>query len=445
MSRVFSGSRKRVFVLGIDGVPCSLMERFLGEGRMPQLAALLGGARLTTMTSCYPTVSNVAWTCFQTGKSAGGFGVFGFAELTAALRLRIPNSGDVGARTVWEILSDAGRRVIALGFPLSYPPRPVNGILVGGFLAPKLDGAVYPGEMLPQVRSWGYELDIDPIKARQSIDSLKEGLVRCLAGRERTIMELLDSQEWDLFGAHVMETDRINHFMWRFLEEPETENGAFFLDFYRRLDDLIGVIAGRLGSTAELIILSDHGFCATRREVQVNRWLEEKGYLSYDGAPEGFTSLATESRAFSLVPGRIHILREGAWDKGTVSEGAYEAVREGIIADLKGWRDPETGEQIPQHVFRREEIFHGPFVERAPDILVHPRNGYDLKAALGSGALFTSSPLQGMHTRDDALLVVRGRALPSSARPNILDVMPTVLGLLGVESPGDLDGKMLLA
>jgi len=441
MLRSTARPAKRVFVLGIDGVPCTLVKRFLDEGRMPNLGAVLGGGPLAVMTSCYPTVSNVAWACVQTGRNPGAFGVFGFAELTSAMELRIPNSTDLRVRTLWELLSEQGMRVIGLGLPLSYPPRPVNGILVGGFLAPKLEAAVYPPEMVGQLRSWGYQLDIDPIQARQSIDHLKDDLVQCLAGRRRTILELLDSQKWDLFAAHVMETDRINHFMWRFLGEPQTENGAFFLDFYRRLDDLIGEIADRLDSSTELIILSDHGFCSIRREGQLNRWLEEQGYLAYDGPAEGFTSLASSSRAFALVPGRIHILRKGIWDRGTVAEDDYEDLRRRLIGDLERWRDPETDKPICRKVFRREEIFHGPCVDGAPDILADPENGYDLKAALGPGDVFTSGPLQGMHTYDDALLLIRGHRLKANANHNILDVMPVIFHLLGMEAPIELDGR----
>lgn len=411
---------------------------------MPSLAATLEGRRLTRMNSCYPTVSNVAWSCFQTGKNPGGFGVFGFAELTKEMDLRIPNSGDLRSRTLWEILSDAGRRVIGLGVPLTHPPRPVNGIMVGGFLARDLDGAVYPADMLGRFRSWGYRLDVNPMKARKSLDYLKGDLLRCLAGRERAIKELWDSERWDLFVVHVMETDRINHFMWKFQHAPETDNGAFFLDFYRRIDELIRCITDRLDENTEFMLLSDHGFCDTRKEVQLNRWLEDKNYLAYDGEdPQGFTSVSGSSRALALVPGRIHILRKGRWTRGSVDDAAYEPLRDQLIADLKAWTDPESGDPICARVLRREEVFRGPHVSMAPDIIAHPHDGYDLKAALGQKDLFTSSPINGMHTQDDAMIFLRGRDLVGDA-PHIWDVTPTLLQLLDVTPPGDVDGHSLL-
>jgi predicted AlkP superfamily phosphohydrolase/phosphomutase len=395
------------------------------------------------MNSCYPTVSNVAWSCFQTGRNPGGFGVFGFAELAPDMELRFPNASDLRSETIWQILSRADKRVISLGVPLTYPPKPIAGLLAGCFLAPALEKAVYPDSFLPRLRAWGYKLDVDPVKARESLDNLKPDLLACLAGRERTIMELWDSERWDLFVTHVMETDRINHFMWRFLEEPESENGRFFLDFYRRVDDLIGKIVARLDERTEFMILSDHGFCRTQKEAQLNRWLEEQGFLRCDAARgQGFASV-TGGQAFALVPGRIHILSRELWTKGTVETAQVAPLREQIIAKLKEWTDPENGKPICETILRREEAFTGPYAERAPDILVHPHDGYDLKAALGSPQTFTHSPISGMHTYHDATLFLRGRNIPGP-KPWIGDVMPTLLTLCGVEPPAGLDGRSLV-
>lgn len=440
----FGKSKKRVFVLGIDGVPCSFLEESLRQGRMPQLQAVMGSQKLTRMSSCYPTVSNVAWSCFQTGRNPGGFGVFGFAELAPNMELRFPNASDLRSETIWQILSRADKRVISLGVPLTYPPKPVNGIQVGCFLAPALEKAVYPEQLLPRLRNWGYKLDVDPMKARESLDFLKPDLLSCLAGRERAIMELWDSEKWDLFVTHVMETDRINHFMWRFLEEPQSENGHFFLDFYRRVDDLIGRIAAKLDDRTEFMILSDHGFCRTQKEVQLNRWLEEQGFLRSDASlGQGFNSV-TAGKAFALVPGRIHILAKDRWTKGAVAPDQVAPLREEIIAKLKEWKDPENGRPICETILRREEAFTGACADRAPDIIVHPHDGYDLKAALNAQQMFTGSPISGMHTYHDATLFLRGRDIVGE-RPWIGDVMPTLLALCGVQPPAGLDGRSLIS
>jgi len=429
---------RRAFVLGLDGAPCSLLRRFMAEGLMPRLARLAGDDGLVPMDSCTPTVSNVAWSCFQTGRNPGAFGIYGFAELTERRDLRIPTAADLRAPTLWRTLTRAGRRVVALGVPQTFPPPAVNGLLVSGFLAPRLEGAVHPPHWVERLREWGYRLDVDPLKARESLDHLRGDLLDGLAGRERAFEGLCDAEPWDLFVLHVMETDRINHFMWRFLETPQEPHGAFFRDFYRRLDAFIGRIADRLDDDTAFILLSDHGFCATVKEVQVNRWLARRGYLRADGDPaQGFAGVRGE--AVALVPGRIYLLDGGAGE-----------VRERLIADLRAWRDPETGRPICAEVQPREALFSGPCLEAAPHIVCHPTDGYDLKAALGPGEVFTSSPICGMHTRHDAALLIRlggaSRQAPPAAgrKPHLCDLMPTLLDLLGVEPPPDLEGRSLL-
>jgi predicted AlkP superfamily phosphohydrolase/phosphomutase len=438
----FVRGRKRLFVLGLDGVPQSFFENMCARRLLPRLSALLGGRKLLRMNSCYPTVSNVAWSCFQTGKNPGGFGIYGFADLTPSMDLTIPNSTDLKSRTIWEILSDAGKRVIGLGVPCTHPPRDVNGVLVGGFLAPTLEQTVHPPDRLPFFKKWGYRLDVDPGKARESLGNLRRDLIACLAGRERALNGLWHSH-WDLFVLHVMETDRINHFMWKFQEEPLSVDGRFFMEFYRNIDNLIGSIADRLDEDTEFILLSDHGFCRVRKEVQLNRWLEQRGYLSYAGDPaNGFKSLSPDSKAVALVPGRIHILQRGKWERGGVEPNDYESVRGGIIEALNQWSDEEAGEPICANVFRREELFTGPHAGKAPDIVAHPRDGYDFKAALGPGDLFTHSPLNGMHTHHDAMLFINGHEI-EGPKPVIWDLAPTILKMLGLEPEG-MDGRVLV-
>ena len=166
-------------------------------------------------------------------------------------------------------------------------------------------------------------------------------------------------------------------------------------------------------------------------------------FVAYEGELRGFPSVCGLSLAVALVPGRLHILRRGRWTRGTVEEADYEPLRDRLIADIKGWTDPESGQPICTQVFRREEIFTGPYVDSAPDIVAHPHNGYDLKAALDQQEMFTSSPINGMHTREDAMVLLRGHTLADDS-PCIWDVMPTLLRLLDVDAPGDLDGSCLV-
>ncbi len=431
-------------MLGLDGVPHSLALRLIEQGVMPNLGALAEAGDMARIHSVFPTVSGVAWSAFQTGKNPGKFGVFGFVELDSALNLRIQSATDLKARTIWDIVSDAGKKVVALGVPMSYPPHDVNGIMVGGFLAPSLEKAVRPPSALRRLKETGYVIDIDPALGRRDIDAFKKQLLEVFEARVRTVLALMDEQKWDLFVAHVMDTDRINHFMWRWLEEDGSENQRFFLDFYRRIDRLVGEVAAHLKKNDMLMILSDHGFCRIKYEVQLNAWLRENGFLDWEGEPEhDFTAISPDSRAVALVPGRIHVLTEGFWSIGSGPRAKIDEVKKDLMGALATLTDPETGSPICRNVMTREEAFSGPHTDRAPDIVIDPHDGYDLKAKLTGTDVFTHGPINGMHTYNDALMCVS----PGGIKPGshgICDASATVLSMLGLEPPEDFDGESVI-
>ncbi|HPJ71352.1 MAG TPA: alkaline phosphatase family protein, partial [bacterium] len=346
----------KTVVLGLDGFPFTLARRLGEEGTMPNLARLAREGCLAQMDSILPTVSNVAWTSYQTGKNPGGFGVFGFAELTREFELHIPNSADCKALSLQEILSRAGKKVISLGIPGSYPPRPVEGINVGGFLSPSLAKAVYPASALPKLEATGYRLDIDPMKARESLEYFKKENLEVFEGRVGTLFRLWDSEPWDYLAVHFMDTDRLMHFMFKYIdpEGDEGENRDYCRDFFRRIDAVIGRVADKLDADTRLIVLSDHGFCRIRKEVQLNRWLQDRGYLTFSRPPAhdlDFEAVAPGARAIALVPGKIYILEEGKWARGGVKPGEYGELREEIVRKLKGLA--EIGRPICKKVYRR--------------------------------------------------------------------------------------------
>ncbi|MEW6357496.1 MAG: alkaline phosphatase family protein [Planctomycetota bacterium] len=407
---------KRVIVLGLDGFAHSLLSNFMDQGVTPNLKTLAAQGTLSRINSVYPTVSNVAWASFQTGTNPGEFGIFGFAELDRNLGLFIPNAGNLKTSTMWKRLSDAGKRIVSLGMPMSFPPRRVNGCVVGGFLASSLDKAVSDAKLLRTLRGLGYLLDIDPLKARESTDYLKDELHKGLAGRRRALAYFFEKETWDLLCLHVMETDRINHFMWKCLDEGGADR-EFFLDFYRAVDALVGDAMGLCGEEDTIVVLSDHGFCRVKNTVELNRWLMQEGLLAMDVEPNPmspFRNVSPRSKALSLVPGRIHILTPSYWADGAVSKSDREAVRKDIVSRLKGFKTAD-GQTVCKQIFAKEDIYTGPHTDRAPDIIVAPVEGYDLKAALSPGPLFSTDIITGMHTYDDAFLCIRGGAEASQA------------------------------
>jgi len=442
--KLFSGHKghKRALIIGLDGVPYTLMRRFVDEGVMPNSAALIKTGALCRMTTSLPEVSSVAWTSFMTGVNPGRHGIYGFMDLRpGTYDMFFPDFKCVKAETLWGVLGRSGRRSIVINVPSTYPAGELNGILISGFVAIDLKKATYPQSYVPLLEQMKYRLDVDANKARESMDLFAEDLRETLRRREEALLHFIEKEEWDLFIATIAETDRLHHFLWAASDNPAHPYHGFFLEIYRWIDRIIGELYAKVGRETAVFMVSDHGFTHIRKEVYINKWLEEEGYLRFTKTPpESYKDIAEGTRAFNLDPARIYINLKGKYPKGGVdSGGEYQALREEIRGKLESLQ--VEGQAVVKKVFYKEEIFNGPEIEFAPDIVVLSNYGFDFKGSLNKTAVTGRSIFTGMHTQDDALFFASKESIEGDV--NIVDVMPTVLAAMGVEPGQSLDGRVV--
>lgn len=394
---------QKCFVLGLDGMPFSLLKHKLAKGEMPNLKSICEIGGLKEMKSVYPTISSVAWTSYATGKNPAEHNIFGFVDRKAnPFTIYIPTSQNRKADTIWAKLSDQGKKVIVINVPVTYPPEKVNGILISCFLCTDIRKATYPKELSNYIEKKGYIIDADAWLARQDKHKFMEELQLAMRKRFEVCFELLEN-DWDYFQLHVMETDRLFHFMWEDLE-IDSSYSSEIERFFEDLDYYIGELYQRLQADTGVVILSDHGFCKIKYEVQINKWLEQEELLKFEGGKDKqLVNYSRESICYSLLPGRIFINLEGREEKGSVKQSDYEKVRNLIKDKLLAMKDIENNPIISK-VFFREEIYHGSYMGQAADIIAHPVDGYDLKGQLDGDKIFTRTHLTGMHTYDDAIL-----------------------------------------
>jgi len=422
----------------MDGTPHSFLVRAMAEGVMPHLAALARKGSFRRIRSVYPTVSSCAWASFMTGLDPGGHAIFGFIDRRPETwDLFIPTGRHMLAETLWEKLSRLGKRVVVINVPGTYPPRPVNGVMIGCFLCTDLEKVSNDPKVVAYLKSIGYRIDVDAWEARRDPGSLLPEVEALLDKRAEAALHFMRSEPWDFFMVHFMSLDRMQHFLWRQAEGKDPLWSSRFLDVYRRADAHIGALIDEVGDTAEVVLLSDHGFCSIRKEVQVNRWLEEQGYLVLRDRPDPKAGLRNVdpalTRAYSLIPGRVFLNLRGREGGGIVEPGEpAERLRREIAERLLDWRD-EDGTRIVQAVLDREAIYHGPHAHRAADLVAHPTDGYDLKGKILADGVFGLSPLTGMHTYGDAFLLMRDSEAPEGEDLAITDVYGLLCRLLGVD------------
>ena len=441
----FGKAPDKVVVIGLDGVPFSYLDELIRKGEVPNVAKLVTRGSMVRADSVLPALSGVAWASFMTGKNPGKHGIYGFLDRSPhSYDTYIPSSTTMRSDTLWELLTRAGKRVVVMNVPMTYPPRQVNGIMVAGFLSPSLEGSTYPSWVAGKLKDMGYIIDIDPWVARESKGKFLEDLRHALKRRAEALFYFLENEKWDFFMMHIMETDRLHHFLWEDMERG-SQYAQEFIHFYKLIDEILGQVYEKVKDQATLIVMSDHGFCTLKKEVYLNHWLAENGWLKFKTAsPQTLADIHPDSKAYSLYPGRIYVNLRGREPSGGVEPGKeYEAVRGQLVRGLLELRDPETGEGIVEKVLKREELYGGPCYHSAPDLVVTARDSYDLKGSFDKDVLTHRGAVVGMHTFHDAMLYINGQSIVQE-RPRVVDVMPTILDLMGVSKPADLDGVSLI-
>jgi len=399
--------KRRAAVIGLDGVPHDLLENLARTGVMPRLAEYLRAGHLHRMKASLPEISAVSWTDFMTGTNSGNHGIFGFTDFKPnSYGIRFPNWQDVKVPTFWDKLGGLEKKCIILNQPSTYPARKVNGALVSGFVAIDFDRAVWPASHIAPLKKMGYQVDIDTLKSRQDPEFFWNDLQRTHDGRAKAL-DYFWAQEWDYFELVVTGTDRLHHYHWTAGQDPQHAYHGRFMDFYRRVDGLIGrVVSGldKLGRGDSLFMLSDHGFTGIDQEVYLNAWLVKEGYLKFKSdSPQGLEDIAPGTRAFALDPNRIFLNLESRFPAGTVKDSDKKSLKDEIAAKLAGLEYPGT--KAIRRVFDARDIYSGPQAGQGPDLLVLSEYGFDLKGSVKKKDVFGKSDLQGMHTWDDAFFL----------------------------------------
>jgi predicted AlkP superfamily phosphohydrolase/phosphomutase len=439
----------RVAVIGLDGVGLPLVRDLCARGITPNLARLVGQGTLAPMRSSIPTISSVSWTGFTTGKNPGKHGIYGFTDVKpGTLALYFPNFGNVRGDTLWDVAGRAGKRSIVMNVPGTYPARPLAGILVSGFVAVSLERAVHPLGLLPRLKAAGYKIDVDYANADQRPDAFFADAGAALEARRRVYLDLLRNEPWDLFVGVVTECDRLHHYFWHQWVDPAAPLHGRFVDFYRRLDDVLGELVAAIPGDVPLFVVADHGHTLIHREFYPNAWLRDEGLLAFGTEkPKGPADLDPATKVFVLDPGRIYVHRQGRFPLGPVGPAEADELIARVREGLLGLRDdspgaPADGRPVAR-VYGRDELYHGAAVDAAPDLVIHFNDGYDPKGSLAKTEVFGTSPLTGMHTYPDSLFFVNRAGVPTDAL-DIVDLAPTILALLGVDPPADMDGRVRL-
>lgn len=494
---------EKVLVVGLDGATFDIIRPLVKGGRLPTLARLFQGGAWGDLRSTIPPITPTAWTTVFTGKNPGKHGIYDFQEFDrATYETRSVPRHQHNQKYLWHLLGDAGKRSIVVDVPFTYPPQPLEGIMLTGYGTPRSEGVTFtypedlatqvPADVRPEVRVALPHHRFD--RSQALLDEWRE----IMGGRHTLLRHLITEEEWDFFFTVFSLTDNLGHILWTFLEpshpnyhQPEAERyrDAYF-DAYEQCDTLLGKLLTWIDDDTTTLVMSDHGFGSVYPSQYLYRKLVEGDYLRYKSPPflslVGDTLIKVAMKAYTDVPlvrqwiknlrpgqrqnvkdvlnrsglmpnsGNIDYERslvvpanyglqlwineQGHFAHGVVPPAEKDALLDELETYLLSLRSTETGERVYANVHRGDEVYHGEAADAAPDLIVEHRNFY----RPGSTPAHTNSQLDGGHTSTGIFLAHGPIINPGHIEPaHLTDLVPTILHLFDLPIPPDVDGRVL--
>ncbi|MEM6959011.1 MAG: alkaline phosphatase family protein [Myxococcota bacterium] len=510
-------------VIGLDGFDVDIIEG--ATEHLPQICRRMNEGAWARQRSVMPPATLPNWTTFLTGVDPGRHGVFDFTTRQGT-RVSFTGGTVREAPTLAARLDRMGKRCALIGFPATYPPEPLeHGIFMSGWDAPVAfeDDAsfVWPPSLHAQITRRFGKTQFDDVNEFDADrpgwhDALPAALVRRVQRKVRLCEWLLERESWDLFAVYFGESDTAGHHLWAHHDPTsprrpaglplETPSGL--VQVYAALDSATGALCRASGEDVELTVVSDHGSGGSSdRVLYLNRVLADAGLLSFrvPSPAERVRAIATSALKDAALRVLSPALRERIFRFGAIdlpglleSQARFGAIdfsktrafsdelnyfpgvwindareAQGIVHDceaarmetraaLLALRDPWDDEPVVTRVYKREELFDGPHVERAPDLLLELRlpEGYSYNMMPSASAPAGTGPFRRLDASE--MLGRKGRSLAGSHRARgfflasgpsvaatgeidcaIADAAATLLARMGVAVPADASGRVL--
>jgi len=457
-------SKKKVLVIGLDCAPPELLfDGFIND--LPNLKKLLQHGVHARMESSHPPITIPAWMVMATSKNMGKLGLYGFRHRKPGTynEIWLANSYSVEEKTVWDILGEHGKKVIVIGVPPAYPPRAVNGYLVSCFMTPSTEkDYTYPKELKKEIENLVGEYIIDVVFRTEEKDKMLKQLYEMTEKRFKVIEYLMKNKPWNFIMFVEIGVDRIHHAFWKFFDkqhhlyQPGNKYENAIKEYYQFVDNKIGKLLKLTDKNTTVIVVSDHGAKRMKGAFSINEWLIEKGYLVLKKRPEKIISVQeaevdwskTKAWGWGGYHARVFLNVKGREPQGTISPKDFKKIRNQLIEDLKAIRGP-NGEKWSTKVYTPEEIYpdgKGDY----PDLTIYFDNlSWRSAGTIGYDSSYLpendKGPDDAVHAQYGVFILYdpkkkRGRKIEDI---NLLDVAPTILAIMNIPVPPDMEGKIV--
>ncbi len=478
LRRLFKGrTPRKVLVAGLDCAPPNVMfktgaEDELGlKDQLPNLSRMMDEGIYGPLSSSIPCITVPAWTSMLSSKDPGTLGFYGFRNRAdhSYDRMNIATGNAIHEKRVWDVLGETDKESIVVGVPQTYPIKPLKGHLISSFLTPSTDRQyTYPNELRHEIDRVldGVPYDVDvPHFRTEDKDFLLKQIQDMTEKRFTVIKYLLQEKPWDFFMFVEIGLDRLHHGMWKFWDpshhrhEPGNRYEDAIPAYYRYLDREMGEIMELLDDDTLVMVVSDHGAQAMDGGFAVNEWLRREGLLVLKDDPpyEGLVPFEkvevdwekTTAWGAGGYYARIFMNVEGREPQGKVPADQYEKVRDELKERIEAIVDHE-GKPMGSVAFKPQDLYHT-VRNVPPDLLVYFGNlRWRSVGSFGLPDIYTfendTGPDDANHAQNGIFTLWDPREDHGGRYVEglqLMDVAPTVLDIVDVEVPPDMQGKVV--
>jgi len=457
---------KQLCVIGLDCVtPELLFGPWLEE--MPNIRRVMDGGFSGNMVSTIPPITVPAWMAMMTSNDPGMLGIYGFRNRSSYDYEDVftVNSTYIKAKTVWNHLSRNRLRSVVMGVPLTYPPKPLAGVLVSSFLTPSKDVTwTHPPELAANLDDYAggdYIIDVRDFRNERKQETLDQ-IYAMTDARFKAFRRLLKTQDWDFAMMVEMGPDRLHHAFWRYFDqthrlyEPGNEFENVVHDYYLHMDKKVGEVLDELPPETSVIVVSDHGAKTMHGAICINEWLIQNGLLTLKEYPDKPTKLKTHMIDWDRTKvwgeggyySRIFLNVEGREPNGQIPAAELASFKQELRSKLEGITD-ENGKNIGTKAYFPEEVYKA-CNGTPPDMVVYLGN-LDWRSAgtVGGGQIHIfendTGPDDANHAQEGIFIWGgRGKAPAGPTdKISIYDIAPSILDFYGIDKPDEMIGNII--
>ena len=504
---------KKVIAIALDAAEPSLIEKWIEEGHLKNLASLRRKGKYGKIFSTAEWLAGSAWPTFYTGVNPGQHGFYHYLQWKSdKMEYERPGPEWINVTPFWRKLGDT-YKVISVDIPLTFPPTAFNGIEISGWA---LHDNIYPTASFPEEKiDWVVENfgkppisnEMGGLRSLEELFNIREELINATKKEAELIINLMNLEEWNLFLCCFSATRHGGHKFWDISSskgEVNNEQKLIFnnwlRDIYKECDKAVGKILETIPKDVTIIVFSLHGMGANtslseyllpkmisnivngKQEKNngdsVIKKIRNKLPIEWRSNFKKFLPVKIQDKLtaywriggtkwektkifnmLSDLQGYIRVNLKGREKEGIVEQGEeYNNLCNKIIEGLKTFKDERTQESVIESVNRSDTLFNkGAKFNNLPDIIVkwklNPAAGYNKIISSEYGEL--KWPQTGKNPdgrsgnyRFEGFLIVVGEDFIENStfekKYQVVDLAPTILNLLNIEKPKEMDGEIIL-